>query len=208
MRLINEWAGHILCPMTDDTLPSSSPPAPVRQAFWLATAGFLLVLGQATAAAVVRSQFEETAPALRGSAIDGQGVIDGLHFRLVAAFVLAGVVSLLLGFAAMTVPRRSESSRTIVGFVALTSVVALLLGVVFSPDSAVSPENADEVALYEMLLPAWFSTLSSVTVAGAMLLLGLAFVRMGREAAVDYYQQYDPTATWRGFTSWLDIVRR
>jgi hypothetical protein len=79
---------------------------------------------------------------------------------------------------------------------------------VFSPDNAVRAQTVVQLARYETLLPVWFTALSAVTMVGAILLLGLAFVRMGREAAVEYYQEHDPTATWGGFTSWLDVVRR
>ncbi|MEV4515711.1 hypothetical protein AB0K00_43005 [Dactylosporangium sp. NPDC049525] len=199
-------ADDVLRSDAPDQYPISPPPRPVRQAFWLAAAGFLLVLAQCVAAAVVLAHFDDAYDAVRG--MEDPDAVEAVRSRLFAGAVLAGVVTLLLGFAALTVPRRSVSSRPLVGGAALLSAVALLLGVVFSPENAVRAQTAAELARYETLLPVWFSTLSSVTVAGVILLLGLAFIRMGREAAIEYYQEYDPTAGWGGFTSWLDVIRR
>ncbi|GAB3839291.1 hypothetical protein [Dactylosporangium cerinum] len=179
----------------------------MRQAFWLAAAGFALVAGQAVAAAVVLARFDDACTAVCG-ALETFDVAPSMRLRIAAAVALAGSVALLLGFATLTVPRRRDTSRSLVGGAALLSAVALLLGVVFSPENLVRAQTAAQVALYETLLPVWYTALSSVAVIGVVVLFGVAFARMGREPAVEYYQEHDPTAGWGGFTSWLDVMRR
>ncbi|MFC4046179.1 hypothetical protein ACFO1B_47850 [Dactylosporangium siamense] len=172
--------------MTDEVIQKRPAPRPVRQAFWLAAAGFLLVLGQSVAAAVVLAGFDDACTAVCGP-LEIYDISESIRFRLAAAVVLAGSVALLLGFATLTVPRRRDTSRSLVGGAALLSAVALLLGVVFSPENLVQAQGAAEVALYETLLPVWFTALSSGAVVGAVVLFGIAFARMGRQPAVEYY---------------------
>jgi hypothetical protein len=190
-----------------DDLRTSPPPAPVRQAFWLATAGLALVAAKTVAAGTLVAGWGAAYEAAGPGSID-EDVLARMHTFLVAGAVVGGVVTILLGVATLAVGRRADTSRTLVGFLALLSAIALLLGVVFSPESAISAEDAADLARHEVLVPAWFQALSSVTVAGVVLLFGIAFARMGRAAAVDYYQEHDPDAGWGGFTSWLDIMRR
>ncbi|MEV0135379.1 hypothetical protein AB0H83_43880 [Dactylosporangium sp. NPDC050688] len=186
----------------------SPPTAPVRQAFWLVTGGLILVAAQTVAAAVLLLRFGAAYDTHAPWTFSEQTQADGVRARLAGAVVLGAGMSLLLLGAAMAVPRRSTSTRTVVGCAALVVAFALLLGIVVGPDGAVLAGDVEELADLEQLLPAWFTATASVTVTGAIVLLCTAFARLGRDAALDYYQHHDPTATWRGFTSWLDIVSR
>ncbi|MET7419818.1 hypothetical protein [Dactylosporangium sp. NPDC005555] len=193
-----------------DNLRLDPAPAIVRQAFWLAAIGFLLVLAKTAATGTLVAGFGRTYAAGAGEAwTPGFDLIaDEIRWRLVTALGVGVVLTLMVGVAAMAVGRRGDSSRTLVGFVGLVAAAVLVLGVTFSPESAIAADDAASLAYYETLVPAWFQTLSAVTVLGVVVLFGIAFLRMGRAAAADYYQDYDPAARWRGFGSWLDFLRR
>ncbi len=180
-----------------DAVPPAGPPPPVRRAFWLATAGVLLVLAQAAGAAVVLARFDGAVAALRGSVAEEIDAIAAVRLRLVVTVVLAVAVAPLLGFAAVAVRRRSPNTRTVAGVAVLVSVVALLLGAAFGPDGAVDAQTDTQLAEFETLLPVWFSALSIVTVTGTIVLLGLALAGIGRADAVEYYREHDPTGAPR-----------
>jgi hypothetical protein len=182
------------------------PSPPVRQAFWLVTGGLILVAGQTVAAVVLLLRFGAAHDAHGPWTFSEQVQVDSVHTRLVGAAILGAGMSMLLAGAALAVPRRSTSTRTVVGFAGLLAAVALLLGIVLGPDGGVLAGSADELAHLEKLLPVWFTVTASATVTGAIVLLAAAFARLGRDAALHYYQHHDPTATWRGFTSWFDIA--
>ncbi|MEV4515713.1 hypothetical protein AB0K00_43015 [Dactylosporangium sp. NPDC049525] len=184
------------------------PSRPVRQAFWLVTGGLILVAAQTVAAVVLLLRFGAAYDAHGPWTFSEQMQADTVHTRLVGAAVLGAGMSLLLAGAALAVPRRSTSTRTVVGFAGLVVAVALLLGIVLGPDGGVLAGDADELAHLEQLLPVWFTASASATVTAVVVLLGTAFARLGRDAALHYYQHHDPTATWRGFTSWFDIAGR
>ena len=180
----------------------------MRQAYWLVTGGLVMVAAQTVAAVVLLLRFGAAYDAHGPWTVSEQMQVDSVHTRLLGAAVLGAGMSLMLAGAALAVPRRSTSTRTVVGLAGLIVAVALLLGIVLGPDGGVLAGNAEELARLEHLLPVWFTALASATVTGVVVLLGTAFARLGRDAALHYYQHHDPTATWRGFTSWLDIARR
>lgn len=180
----------------------------MRQAFWLVTGGLILVVAQSAAAVALLLRFGAAYDAHGPWTFSEQMQVDSLHARLTGAAVLSTGMSLVLVGAAMAVPRRSTSTRTVIGCAGLVVAVALLLGIVLGPDGGVLAGDTEELARLEQLLPVWFTALASATVAGVIVLLGTAFARLGRDAALDYYRHHDPTATWRGFTSWLDIASR
>jgi hypothetical protein len=180
----------------------------VRQAFWLVTGGLFLLAGQTVATLVLLLRFGAAYDAHGPWTFSEQVQVDGVHTRLVGAAVLGAGMSLLLAGAALAVPRRSTSTRTVVGVAGRVVAIALLLGIVLGPDGGVLAGSAQELAHLEKLLPVWFTVTASATVTAVVVLLGTAFVRLGRDAALHYYQHHDPTATWRGFTSWLDIASR
>lgn len=180
----------------------------MRQAFWLVTGGLILVAAQTVAAVALLLRFGAAYDAHGPWTFSEQMQADTVHIRLTGAAVLGAGMSLLLVGVAMAVPRRSTSTRTVVGLAGLLVAVALLFGVVLGPDGGVLAGDADELARLETLLPMWFTVLASVTVAAVVVLLGAAFARLGRDAALDYYQHHDPSATWRGFTSWFDVAGR
>ncbi|MFF5225822.1 hypothetical protein [Dactylosporangium sp. NPDC000521] len=194
----------------NDDFRLDPPPAAVRQAFWLAAIGLLLILAKTVASAVLLAGFDDTYQAIKPSnPFDvGDEVADGIELRLTVAVLVGAVLTLMLGLAAAAVARRADTSRSVVGALALLAGVALVLGVVFSPESAVTPDDAASLAWLETLIPAWFQTLSAVVVFGVAALFGIAFVRMGRPAAAGYCQDYDPGARWGGYGSWLDLLRR
>ncbi|MEU0558257.1 hypothetical protein [Dactylosporangium sp. NPDC006015] len=194
----------------NDDLRLDPPPAAVRQAFWLAAIGLLLILAKTVAGATLLAGFDDTYQAIKPSnPFDvGDEVADAIELRLTVAVLLGAALTPLLGLAAAAVARRADTSRGLVGVLALVAGGALVLGVVFSPENAASPFDAASLAWLETLIPAWFQTLSSVAVFGVVLLFGVAFLRMGRPAAAGYYQDYDPDARWGGYGSWLDLLRR
>lgn len=180
----------------------------MRQAFWLVTGGLTLVAAQTVAAMVLLLRFSAAYDTHGPWTFSEQMQVDSVHSGLLSAAVLGAGMSLLLSGVALAVPRRSTSTRTVVGCAGVVVAVALLLGVVVGPDGAVLAGDAEELAHLEQVLPVWFTAMASTTVSGVIVLLGAAFARLGRDGALDYYQHHDPTATWRGFTSWLDIARR
>jgi hypothetical protein len=188
-----------------DNLQLDPAPAVVRQAFWLAVLGFLLVGAKTVAGATVLTGFDA---ALEAAGTLDEVTVDRIHQWLVVAVILGAVLTVVLGLAAMAVARRADTSRTLVGFLVLAAVAGLLLGVVFSPENEIHAESAADLAQYELLVPAWFQSLSAITVLVVVVLFGVVLVRMGRAAAAEYYQDYDPAARWRGYGSWLDLIRR
>lgn len=180
----------------------------MRQAFWLVTGGLLLVAGQTLAAVVLLLRFGAAYDAHGPWTFSEQMQVDSVHARLVGAAVLGAGMSLLLVGVALAVPRRSTSTRTVIGCAGLVVAVALLLGIVVGPDGAVLAADAEELSHLEHLLPVWFTAMASATATAVIVLLGTAFARLGRDGVIDYYQHHDPTATWRGFTSWYDIAGR
>jgi hypothetical protein len=178
----------------------------VREAFWLVTGGLALLAAQTLATVVLLVRFGAAYDAHGPWTFSEQVQVDNVHARLVGAAILGAGMSLLLTGAALAVPRRSTSTRTVLGCATVVLAVALLLGIVVGPDGAVLAGDTDELTHLEALLPVWFTAMACSTVTAVIVLLGVAFARLGRDAAVDYYQRHDPTATWRGFTSWLDIV--
>lgn len=195
--------------MNDDTRLDPAPAA-VRQAFWLAALAFLLILAKTVVGAQLLSSFDDTYQSIRSSnPFDvSDDVAAGIELRLTVAVLVGAVLTVALGLAAAVVARRADTSRGVVGLLALVAGVALVLGVVFSPESAVTPYDAASLAWLETLVPAWFQTLSAVVVCGVIVLFGVALLRMSRPAAAGYYQDFDPNARWRGYGSWLDLLRR
>ncbi|MDG6109693.1 hypothetical protein Daura_26020 [Dactylosporangium aurantiacum] len=194
----------------NDVTRLDPPPAAVRQAFWLAAVACLLVLAKTVAGATLLAGFDATYQAIKPSnPFDvGDEVAASIELRLTVAVLVGTLLTVMLGLAAAAVARRADTSRTLVGALALLTGVALVLGVVFSPENAVTPDDAASLAWLETLIPAWFQTLSAVAVFGVVALFGIAFVRMGRPAAAGYYQDYDPGARWGGYGSWLELLRR
>ncbi|MFC4046177.1 hypothetical protein ACFO1B_47840 [Dactylosporangium siamense] len=184
------------------------PSRPVREAFWLVTGSFVLLAAQTLATLFLLVRFGAAYDAHGPWTFSEQAQADSLHAGLVGAAILGAGMSMLLAGAALAVPRRSTRTRTVVGCAAVVLAGALLLGIVVGPDGAVLAGDAGELAHLEMLLPVWFTALASSTVTAVIVLLGVAFARLGRDAALDYYQHHDPTATWRGFISWLNIASR
>ncbi|MET7419817.1 hypothetical protein [Dactylosporangium sp. NPDC005555] len=184
------------------------PCAPVRQAFWLVIGALTLAATQAVAAAVLLARFGTTHRAHGTWSVAEQAQVDSVHGRLAVAVILGTGIAVLLGGAALAVPRRTTATRTAVAGAALFAGTALLLGVTLAADNALLAAGADELADLEQLLPVWFSALASGVVTGVIVLLTAALLRMGRDPAVDYYHHRGPAAPWRGFTSWHDIVNR
>jgi len=178
---------------------------PVRVSFWLITAGAGLQLGQAGAAAwlLLRYDAEESrlAPWNRLELI----LADSVRIHLECAFVLALGLAVFLAGVALAVPRPTDRTRPVVGWGLLIAVLAILLGVVFSPDSALLADNEQMQLRLQHLLPLWFTVVSACVVTLVIGCAIAAVIRLGREAATEYYQRGDPTATWPGFTSWLDL---
>ena len=190
--------------MTDGLRPC----APVRQAYWLVIGALGLAATQAVAAAVLLVRFDTVHRAHGPWSVAEQAQADSVHARLAVAVVLGAGIAVLLAGAALAVPRRTTRTRAAVGGAAAFAGTALLLGVTLAADNAVLAAGAAELADLERLLPVWFSALSSGVVTGVVVLLGAALLRMGRDAAVEYYQRHRPPTRWRGFTSWHDIVNR
>ncbi|MEV4140756.1 hypothetical protein AB0J72_52400 [Dactylosporangium sp. NPDC049742] len=190
--------------MTDGKRPC----APVRQAYWLVIGALVLAATQAVAAAILLARFGAVHRAHGPWSVAEQAQADSVHARLAVAVVLGAGIAVLLAGAALAVPRRTTRTRAAVGGAAAFAGTALLLGVTLAADNAVLAAGAAELADLERLLPVWFSALSSGVVTGVVVLLGAALLRMGRDAAVEYYQHHRPPTRWRGFTSWHDIVNR
>lgn len=178
---------------------------PVRVAFWLVTACAGLLLGQATAAGWLLLRFDGRVQALGPWSHAEVVLLDTVRVHLAGAVVLCLGLSALLGGVAMAVPRRSPYTRTAVGWALLLVVLGLLLGVVYSPDSALLPDNDRQLEHLQHLLPLWYTAVQGVVVPAVITASIVAVLRLGRDPAVEYYQRRDPGATWRGFTSWLDV---
>jgi hypothetical protein len=178
---------------------------PVRMAFWLVTLSAGLLLGQAAAAGWLLLRFDGRVAAFEPWNRTEVMLLDSIYVRLAGAVVLALGMALLLAGAAMAVPRRSPYTRTVVGWALLLVVLSLLLGVVYSPDSALLPDNEAQLEHLQQLLPLWYTAVQGVVVPGVIVAASIAVLRLGRDPAVEYYQRRDPTATWPGFTSWLDV---
>ncbi|MFG2040296.1 hypothetical protein [Dactylosporangium sp. NPDC048998] len=179
---------------------------PVRVAYWLVMAGAGLQLGQAGAAAWLLLRYDGVVERLGPWSRIEAMLIETVYVHLLGAFVLAAGLCVLLSGAAMAVPRRSPYTRGVVGWVLLLVVLALLLGVVYSPDSVLLPDNQRQLDHLQPLLPLWYTAVQGIAVIGAIGLSVLAVLRLAREEAGEYYhRRHDPTATWRGFTSWLDM---
>jgi len=180
---------------------------PVRVAFRLLVGCLVLLLGQSAAAGYLLARFEDRVAAAAPWSVVETAQVDAVRGRLAGTLVLGLGLSLLLAGAAMAVPRRSPYTRALVGWALLLVAVALLLGIVFSPDSALLADSEEQLTRLQTLVPLWFSAWQSLDVAVVICASVAAFVRLGAEQAADFYQRHDPTATWRGFTSWLDVAR-
>lgn len=178
---------------------------PVRVAARLVAACAGLQLGQAAAAGWLLLRFDGTlerlAPWTRIEAM----LVDAVYVHLAGAFVLAVGLALLLCGAALAVPRRTPYTRGVVGWALLVTDVAVLLGVVYSPDSALLADDQRQLERLQELLPMWYTALQAMVVTAVLACSILAVVRLGRERAAEYYHRGDPAATWSGFTSWLDV---
>ncbi|MEV4515712.1 hypothetical protein AB0K00_43010 [Dactylosporangium sp. NPDC049525] len=186
---------------------TAAAPPPVRQAYWLVIAAITLISVEAVTAALLYARFDAARSAHGPWNVGEQLQLDSMHTRLALIAVLSAGLAGLLAGVALAVPRRSVVTRTVVGLAALLTTVGLLLGVVMNPDNALLAYGAAEEAHLYLVLPLWFSVLSSIAVTGALFSLAAAFVVLGREAAYDYYQYRDPTVTWTGFSSWREIAR-
>jgi hypothetical protein len=178
---------------------------PVRVAFWLVTACAGLQLGHAGAAVWLLLRYGGLVERLGPWSRNEAALIEAVYVHLAGACVLAAGLAMLLAGAAMAVPRRSPHTRTVVGWALLLVATTLLLGVVFSPDSVLLPDNERQLEHLQPLLPLWYTAVHGGTVTAVIICSILAGIRLAREAAADYYQRHDPTATWPGFTSWLDV---
>jgi hypothetical protein len=178
---------------------------PVRVAFRLVTACAVLELGQAATAGFLLLRYERLVDALGPWSRNEALLIETVYVHLLGAWVLATGLAGLLSGTAMAIPRRTPYTRTVVGWMLLVVTLSLLLGVVFSPDSALLPDNQRQLDHLQPLLPLWYTVQQGLTVTTVIGCATAAVIRLGREAAGEYYQRHDPTATWRGFTSWLDV---
>nr|BFE58764.1 hypothetical protein GCM10020063_032900 [Dactylosporangium thailandense] len=178
---------------------------PVRVAFRLVTACAALELGQAAAAGFLLLRYgglvETLGPWTRIEAM----VIEAVYVHLTGATILATGLGTLLSGTAMAVPRRTPYTRTIVRWTLLLVTISLLLGVVYSPDAVLLPDNQQQLDHLQPLLPLWYSAQQGLTVTAVIACAVGAVIRLGSEAAGEYYRRHDPTATWHGFTSWLDV---
>lgn len=186
---------------------TDAAPAPVRRAYRLIITAVTLIAAETAAAALLFARFD-TARAAHGPwSVAEQLQLDSMHTRLALIAVLSAGLAGMLAGVAMAVPRRSVGTRTVVGLAGLLTTVGLLLGVVMNPDNALLPYGAAEEAHLYLVLPLWFSVLSSIAVTGALICLAAAFVVLGREEAYEYYQYRDPAAAWTDFSSWQEIAR-
>ncbi|MFC5003047.1 hypothetical protein ACFPIJ_35105 [Dactylosporangium cerinum] len=174
----------------------ATAPRPVRQAFWLVIGAIVLISAEAATAAVLLGRFDTTVTAHAPWTVLEQLQLDSMHTRLALTAVLSAGLALLLAGVALAVPRKSAGTRPLVGLTALLATVGLLLGVVMNPDNALLAYGAAEEAHLHLVLPMWFSVLSSIAVSGALLALAVAFVVMGREPAYEYYHYHGPVAAW------------
>ncbi|GAA3454406.1 MULTISPECIES: hypothetical protein [Dactylosporangium] len=178
---------------------------PVRVALRLLTACAALQLGQAASACWLLLRYgrlvDELGPWSRNEAT----LIEAVYTHLTGAAVLAAGLSALLVGIALAVPRRTPYTRSLVGWALLLVTVSLLLGVVYGPDAVLLPDNQSQLDHLQPLLPLWYTAQQGLTVTLVIVGSATAVVRLSSEAAGEYYLRHDPTATWRGFTSWLDV---
>ena len=178
---------------------------PVRVAFWLVTACAGLQAGQAAAAGWLLLRYDGLVERLGPWTRNEATLIETVYVHLLGAFVLAVGLAALLAGAALAVPRRRPQTRGLVGWALLLVTTTLLLGVVYSPDSALLPDNQAQLDHLQALLPLWYTGVQGGVVTAVIVCAVLAVLRLGREDAAEYYLRHDPTATWTGFTSWLDV---
>ncbi|GGM71470.1 hypothetical protein ACFFX1_28090 [Dactylosporangium sucinum] len=180
---------------------------PVRVAFWLVISAMSLTAAQATVAAWLLVRFDARYAAGAPWTLDENLQLREVEDRLAGVLVLFAGLSLMLAGVATAVPRRSPHTRLVVGVALLLVADALLLGVVFSPDSALLADSEAQEAHLQTMLPLWYSGIQATVFCGVIIVSVLAVLRLGREAAAEYYQWHDPAASWHGFTSWLDVAR-
>ncbi|MET7401436.1 hypothetical protein ABZS66_48940 [Dactylosporangium sp. NPDC005572] len=180
---------------------------PVRVAFWLVISAMVLTAAQAAVAAWLLVRFDARYTSGAPWTLDENLQLRAVEDRLAVMLVLFAGLSLLLAGVATAVPRRSPHTRLVVSVALLLVADALLLGVVFSPDSALLADSEAQEAHLQTMLPLWYSGVHATVFCGVIVASVLAVLRLGREPAADYYQWHDPAASWRGFTSWLDVAR-
>jgi hypothetical protein len=185
----------------------AAAPRPVRQAFWLVIGAIVLISAEATTAAVLLGRFDATVAAHAPWNVLERPQLDSMHTRLALTAVLSAGLAALLTGVALAVPRKSAATRPLVGLAALLATVGLLLGVVMNPDNALLAYGAAEEAHLHLVLPMWFSVLSSIAVSGALLALAVAFVVMGREPAYEYYHYHGPITARTGLDAWRETAR-
>jgi hypothetical protein len=178
---------------------------PVRVAFWLVTACAGLQLGQAAAAGWLLLRYNGLVASLGPWTRNEATLVQNVYIHLIGAFLLAAGLSTLLAGAAMAVPRRRPHTRGVGGWALLLVTLSLLLGVIYSPDSVLLPDDQAQLDHLQPLLPLWYTAVQGCVVTTVITCSVLAVLRLGREAAAEYYLRHDPTATWHGFTSWLDV---
>ncbi|MGI5241464.1 hypothetical protein [Dactylosporangium sp. CA-139066] len=178
---------------------------PVRVAFWLVTACAGLQAGQAVAAGWLLLRYAGLVARLGPWTRNEATLIETVYVHLIGAFVLALGLATLLAGAAMAVPRRRPQTRGLVGWALLVVILSLLLSVVYSPDSALLTADQAQLDHLQPLLPLWYTAVQACAVTAAIGCVVLAVLRLGRPDAAEYYLRHDPTATWHGFTSWLDL---
>ncbi|WP_433199512.1 hypothetical protein ACQP00_27115 [Dactylosporangium sp. CS-047395] len=178
---------------------------PVRVAFWSVTACAVLELGQAATAGCLVLRYERLVDDLGPWTRIEAMLVETVYVHLTGALILATGLGMILSGAALAVPRRNPYTRTVVGWTLLVVNLSLLLGVVYSPDSVLLPDSQHQLDHLQPLLPLWYTAQQGLTVTAVIACSAVAMVRLGGEAASEYYQRHDPTATWHGFTSWLDV---
>ena len=178
---------------------------PVRVSFWLVMACAAILAGQAAAVGWLLLRYaglvDRLGPWSRAEAL----LVQTVYVHLVGAFVLTVGLAAFLSGTAMAVLRRTPYTRAVVGWALLLVTLSLLIGVVYSPDAALLPDDQRQLDHLQPLLPLWYTAVQCVTVTSVITCSAVVAVRLSHEAAVEYYQRHDATATWRGFTSWLDV---
>jgi hypothetical protein len=178
---------------------------PVRVAFRLVAACAALQLGQAATACWLLLRYNGLVDRLGPWSRHEAQLIEAVYVHLAGACILATGLSVLLTGAAMAVPRPTPHTRTVVGWSLALVTVALLIGVVDGPDAALLPDSQYQLDHLQPLLPLWYTVQQGLTVTSVIACAVAAAVRLAHESAGEYYRRNDPTATWRGFTSWLDV---
>ncbi|WP_432824255.1 hypothetical protein [Dactylosporangium sp. CA-092794] len=181
---------------------------PVRTALRLVTAGAGLQAGQAAVAGWLLLRYPGLVDRLGPWTRDEALLINTVYLHLTGAFVLAAGLSVLLAGAALAVPRRTPYTRALVGTALLLVAVALMIGVVYSPDSVLLSDGELQQRHLQPLLPLWFTVAQAVAFIGVIACSALAMVRLSRAEADEYYHLGGPRPAWKGFTSWLDVEIR